>query len=208
MNDVARNRAKLALVVILMLILFSTLSVAKVDANVESSDLHNTIYNGLMSSSSSIDVKRFNLSPDDAYDAFFKVLNDNPELFYVQYGCRVSIVGNKVVTIIPTYHMTGTALVEAKKEFNTFVNDIIKGIPSTFSDIEKVIYVHDYIVANYSYDNSYSIYDAYNFFKQKKGVCQAYSFAFMAILSKLNIPVSVAESSMMNHMWNVECGKD
>ena len=62
MNDVARNRAKLALVVILMLILFSTLSVAKVDANVESSDLHNTIYNGLMSSSSSIDVKRFNLS--------------------------------------------------------------------------------------------------------------------------------------------------
>lgn len=113
------------------------------------------------------------------------------------------MVNNVIIKVIPSYKMTGTALTNAKKEYNQFVNDIVSRVPSGVSDLEKALFVHDYLVVNFEYDTDLVVNDAYTFFKSGKGVCQSYTLAFMAVLKKLGIEVSYADSNPMNHIWNV-----
>lgn len=80
---------------------------------------------------------------------------------------------------------------------------IIASIPKNSSDLQKIVYIHDYLVSKYSYDTSYSIYDMYGFLSQKTGVCQAYTHVFKAIMDRLGIECHTAVSREDNHIWNV-----
>ena len=50
------------------------------------------------------------------------------------------------------------------------------------SDMEKALAVHDYMVQNYEYDLTYSIYSANEMFEKKTGVCQAYDVLYHIIM--------------------------
>lgn len=93
-------------------------------------------------------------------------------------------------------------------EFNNYVRSITDLIPEHYSDYEKVIFVNDYLCTNYQYDTRYytsnvCIYNAYDFFKEGKGVCQAYTLAFMAVMDELGIRCDSVASEEMNHIWNL-----
>ena len=49
------------------------------------------------------------------------------------------MVNNTIIKVIPSYKMTGNALANARKEYNQFVDDIVKSVPSGLSDIEKAL---------------------------------------------------------------------
>ncbi len=192
--------------VVLTLVLICVSSLAYVPVHSQSNDLYNVIYSGLSSVSGEIDLKPLNLSTSmasDVRDTYFSILYESPELFYVEYQYQIQMVNNTIIKVIPSYKMTGNALANARKEYNQFVDDIVKSVPSGLSDIEKALYVHDYLAANYEYDMDLEINDAYSFFKEGKGVCQSYTLVYMAVLKKLGIEVSYAESDLMNHIWNL-----
>ncbi len=192
--------------VVLTLVLICVSSLAYVPVHSQSNDLYNVIYSGLSSVSGEIDLKPLNLSTSmasDVRDTYFSILYESPELFYVEYQYQIQMVNNTIIKVIPSYKMTGNALANARKEYNQFVDDIVKSVPSGLSDIEKALYVHDYLAANYEYDMDLEINDAYSYFKEGKGVCQSYTLAYMAVLKKLGVEVSYAESDLMNHIWNL-----
>lgn len=65
------------------------------------------------------------------------------------------------------------------------------------------MWVHDYLVSAFSYDTTETYFDAFSFFRERKGVCQAYSLAYIAILREIGIDAVMVLSEEMNHAWNL-----
>ena len=89
-----------------------------------------------------------------------------------------------------------------KSRYNDEINRIVAGINKSWSDEEKVFYVHDYLVKNVEYDNSYANHAGYDALIEKTAVCEGYSIAFCDICTKLGIPAVMVASNTMHHAWN------
>nr|WP_326183596.1 transglutaminase domain-containing protein [uncultured Oscillibacter sp.] len=133
--------------------------------------------------------------------------HNNPDLFMVQSGETWGIGytnGGILVSLTPPAYTMTPAEYKPKKEFYDREIERIAGlVDPEWSDLEQVLFIHDYLAANYEYDTSYTIHDAYNFLSQKTGVCESYTRVFIALMQKLGIPVSYVESSNKNHIWNL-----
>lgn len=99
--------------------------------------------------------------------------------------------------------MDAEGYAQARAFYEAELQAIVDQVPAGFSDGEKVLFIHDYLAANYEYDYDFAIYDAYGLLREGKGVCQAYMLTFSALMDRLDIPVSYVESDLLNHAWNV-----
>ena len=85
------------------------------------------------------------------------------------------------------------------QECVTEVKAAVKGM----SDLEKVLYVHDYVVDS-------SVYDASAVAGSRaggplgagKGYCSGYADAMMVLLKYVDVPCICVRSDKMSHMWN------
>lgn len=161
------------------------------------------IYDGLNNCQQSIDVSAYHLDRETLRTYMQDILNTSPELFYVEGAYNYYMSNGNITTVEPSYKVSGSTLVSQKAEFAREMNHILDKVDTAWSDLEKILFLHDYIAQNYEYDNAYQIYDAYQFFTQKKGVCQAYTLVYCGLLQRVGIDVSVASSNSMNHIWNV-----
>lgn len=173
-------------------------------SHILSASLEQVVYDGMKKNNASISVASFQLSANELKTAVENVLNTSPELFYVNKSYSYSTAEDGTVhNLIPKYNSSGEELQKQKEYYYTQVAQIVNLVQPSWTDLEKIIFVHDYLAQNYSYDTNYSIYDTYNFFVQQKGVCQAYTLTFLAIMKELGIETSVAVSDSMAHIWNL-----
>lgn len=167
-------------------------------------------------STGKISIKDYNLSMSVARELMYEIAQSNPEYFYFEPN------NSNMAYDSDFYDQTGVewatsvypAYIENAQNKAIFVeqvaDEIISGINDSMNDIEKALYIHDYIILNYAYDEriydapSSAIYDIYNFFEQKIGACQAYAQAYQYIMQyKLGISTIIVTSGAMGHMWNV-----
>ncbi len=146
---------------------------------------------------------------------FNEIRTKYPELFWVDNYCfwtyrqyKVTGIGFKLNCYTDFNVNNGTQPVINKiksltAEFDNYVQSIVDLIPNSYSDYQKILFVNDYLCVNYKYDGNYDIYNAYAFFEEGTGVCQAYTLAFMAIMDELDIKCDSVVSKEMNHMWNL-----
>ncbi len=126
-----------------------------------------------------------------------------PDLFYVSNAYSYSYTGGGYVyAIYPEYLMTGSTLNSAKAEYKSMISHITEQAEGLETDLEKALFYHEYIVANYEYDTDYSIYDAYNMLTEKKGVCQAYTLLYSELLNRAGIDNTAVLSDGLCHVWN------
>ncbi len=171
-------------------------------------DPYDVIVKGLLDESSKISLSGMDVTVDELRSLMTKILNSNPSLFYVEGSYRSgSYDGVTVEYVIPSYKASGNQLSAMRKEYEENVSKILSQVRPSWSSFEKVLFIHDYMVKNFEYDYSNSVYDAYSFLKSKKGVCQAYTLLCIELLSRLDINVGAVPSEEMNHIWNcVELG--
>ena len=82
-------------------------------------------------------------------------------------------------------------------------NEIVSSVPKNATELEKVLFVHDYITSHYEYDMSYQNRNLYTTVRDKKCVCQGYSYLFMYIMNKyFEMECTTVPSDACNHMWN------
>ncbi len=192
-----------------------TTSIEEVDSETEASFKQLIINSVKNFTAEKISIKDYNLSSTVARQLLQEIVEENPQYFYfdtagtlmAHNAAYYNETGIEYATaILPVYiddAQNKAAFVEQ------IANEIVAGIDDSMNDIEKALYVHDYIVLNYKYDervrdDPYSaVYDIYGFFEQETGVCQAYTSAFQYIMQyKLGIPTKTAISQAMCHMWN------
>ena len=87
------------------------------------------------------------------------------------------------------------------------VAEIMSVTSDEMTDVQKLLAVHDYFVADFTYGtNPHSYEETYQsggMFRDRVGVCQAYAFGYKYIMNKLGIECHVTSSSEINHAWNI-----
>lgn len=141
--------------------------------------------------------------------AYSNVINTHPELFYVSNSVGFYKNSNNYTAIAPTYYSYDKSIAEVKSEYASYISNICNDVQSGWSDLEKALYLHDYIALNFEYDmrlygneeeKKLVVYDTYNLISQKVGVCQAYALLYMDLLEECGVSVTTVCSA--NHMWN------
>ena len=167
-------------------------------------DVEEYIYLALLAQETEIDLSDFQISTDHITAVFTDVMNRYPDLFFVESGISYTYTSaGQVVTLKPSYRITGKELEAARDLVNRSMDEICAGVDDNWSDFEIALYLHDYLCLHFSYDTTYQIYDTYSFLTTGRGVCQAYTLTYMALLARYGIASDVAVSTDMNHIWNV-----
>ena len=167
-----------------------------------SSAVYQTLFNGFYSEKNEIDISEYRLSPDQLSDLYRQIRLENPELFHVPSSYEYYSNLNSLVTKLKLKYTNQSNYREMLRFLRTMVAEIVSRVNPNWSNLEKILFVHDDLAARYTYDTSYSYYDAYSFYYYKTGVCQAYSLAFHAVLEELGIQAVCMVNDPGNHLWS------
>ena len=172
------------------------------DSSARLASLKQTIYYGLADWQGSIELEAYRVSADDIGWIFREVINENPDLFYAtgffiywqnSYGV--------VTSIEPQYDYSYTnADVEA---YRSTVEQILRMMDGSWNDVEKLLFLHDYLITHCEYDLSYQRYNAHDALVVGSAVCQGYALAFADLCRKSGLNAAVISSQAIGHAWNL-----
>lgn len=150
------------------------------------------------------------LDEADVDRIFQCVLNDHPELFYVEgYSYVRHTRGDKTTSIVFSgcYSMDFDTAVERKSQIEAAAEDILAGVSEDASDYEKVKYVYETLIRNTDYQlDSPDNQNIYSVFINHVSVCQGYAKATQYLLDKLGIGCSLVLGTVdtgEGHAWNL-----
>ena len=175
---------------------------ASYDTESPNPEAEKAIAKGLTELRDEIDISRFNVSDTEFSKIYDRVLNIYSPFFYVSMNCSYSYKNNRVIKLYPVYNYDISEIPAMRKIYEDNLNKILSQVQPEWSDLEKVLFFHDYLVSNFEYDTTYSIFDAYTFLTDGKGVCQAYASVYGILLESVGIKVAPVSSNTMNHAWN------
>lgn len=155
--------------------------------------------------STSCDLASYGLTKDDISTIYFGTLNTHPGYFYVESAYVVwSSTGGIVSKIEIQYTMNKSEAMKAAEEYDRAIADAVRGADSSWSDMEKALYVNDYPARNCQYvkeaSNAHSSYGA---LVDKEAVCQGYALAFLELTRQLGVTCEMVTSASVNHAWNM-----
>ena len=158
------------------------------------------IYEGLKNRKTSITVSSYRIQLQDVEDVYWSVINSHPELFYVKARFTYSY-RTYIDSVEPQYRTEYPKT--ASDDFDRKTGEIISGIDNSWGDLEKALYLHEWIVTHCDYDDSLQKRDAYTVIIEGCSVCEGYSLAYEYLLQKAGIDGQVVISDEINHEWNM-----
>lgn len=165
-------------------------------------DAENAIAEGLTELRDEIDISRFNLSETEFSKVYDRVLHAYSPFFYVDRSCSYTFGNDHVLKLYPIYSYDLSEIPAMQKAYSDKLNEILSQVQPGWSDLEKALFFHDYIVANFTYDYSYSVFDTYTFLTGGTGVCQSYAGLYGVLCESVGIKVAPVSSNTMVHAWN------
>lgn len=156
------------------------------------------------------DSFRVDVSVDDFSTYNRMVLNEHPELFWVDSGYQYSNYG-RYVMVWPRYNRDAKQVKKDQEKLSSISNTILKNVPKKDNAYEKTKYIFKYLIEKTDYkigcpDNQ-NIYSA---LINNVTVCAGYAKATQYLLQKLGITCLYVcgHTSRGYHAWNiVKCGK-
>ena len=165
------------------------------------------MYEAIAAGADSADLSDLKLSETEAVQIYSDIVGSCPEFFYlanrIAYTYTIQSLRRIVSSVEFVYTMEPEKREAAKLEYEQELAYIVSLVDTSMSDLEKALWVHDYLIASCRYDDSQSIYDAYGLFTGRTGVCQAYSLAYAAVMRELGVETVMVSSKEMNHAWNM-----
>lgn len=146
-----------------------------------------------------INVGAFRCDMETFSDTITLVSFDNPLYSFYLNECRVMLHMNRYVRyVFPDYNVDDKIEYVTKK-----IDDITSTVDVNMSDLDKVIWINDYICKNYAYDNTLMKDDIFDMISTGEGVCSSYAQLFTLLANNIGLESSFAVSFSMMHAWNI-----
>ena len=162
------------------------------------------MYEAMADGAESVDLSMYRRTTDEVVRIYSDVLHASPELFYADNTLTYYYNSRGIVTEVEFhYRMEADERQEAMQSYEREVDYIASLVEPALSEAEKALFVHDYLIASYTYDTAQANYDVLSLFRDRTGVCQAYSLAYIAVLRELGMDAVMVTSDEMGHAWNL-----
>ena len=186
------------------------LNKVKTYASGDSETLENHVINSLLNGETTIDVKDYNISTQDMLNFISYVLFEHPET-YVINSWQVYYSNGIALYVVPSYFINQEDVKFYYEKAEFMAQNFVNSVPEDASEVEKAVYVHNYICENTEYDfigynnNSMApiVHSMYGLFINGLTVCDGYSGAFNYLAEKLGLASEIVTSTPMNHAWNL-----
>ena len=154
-----------------------------------------------------VDVSQYNIPSSNIRQIVSSYLNEHLEYFYVSGGYSIrSYTSGTVVNVEFGYReyegYTTEEILARKQIVDNTVTNILAEMDAGWTDLQKALYLHDYVVTHCSYDLTYSNYSLDYVFIEQSAVCQGYATAYAYLMNRVGIPCEVVSSRGNNHAWN------
>ncbi|MCM1568489.1 MAG: fibronectin type III domain-containing protein [Roseburia sp.] len=180
----------------------------------DTSQAEQAIINAISLIEDSVDISEYEIQSSDMADIVRRILNNNPQFFYMQsYMWTYNTNSGNVISIKFTYYDSAS---ELKAVYEANVSSLLAQVNDSWTDMEKIVFINDYIATHCVYDEGALVdspaphtYDAYGVLVNGLAVCQGYAEAFQDLMNRLDVPCELVTSRSLNHAWNmVLIGKD
>lgn len=166
---------------------------------------------GCLNHDEKINISKYKIHEDDIGKIYFRFAMTHPELLLrTEYQVEVYSSSRQTASLFPGYLMENKEADEAARATLSEKSAVYVSAAKKISDpIEQLLYIHDAIIQNVSYDYGFAAesYHSYGFFQNGTAVCQGYAQTFYYITKQLGYEVNFAmytdpEHNEKNHMWN------
>ena len=148
------------------------------------------------------------ISKEELAAIFHCCVTDHPEYFWAGTDYHYSYTPSGLIKEVQLANLISEDDLEsAKTAFNNAANEILTGISSSMSNMEKELYLHDAIVKHAVYDETYKApltHSAYGNLVLGTSVCDGYTKLLQYLLCRCGIlATTLSGYSGENHSWNV-----
>ena len=167
-------------------------------------EIREYIKEAFYSFSASVDVSEYEIEPSELAELFVGVIKDDPYLFFVDPRLSYTYIkGGYVLTLKPKYTMSQSDALEAIEFCRNRIGEIAEMTLGMMGELEKVLFFHDYICSQFSYDSEHESANMYSFLSTGRGTCQGYAHTYAALLRRVGIETAFAASDTISHIWNL-----
>ena len=177
--------------------------------------LADKLLDGFLNRDDTISLTEFKI-PGSDYERVYTIADyvdmTHPEIFWtVDNACAKfefasglyssKITGN-LTEFKQSYWFSKSEMATAQAKVDKAISTLLDSINDDWSDIEKAMYVHDYIASICSYNDNEddNVATIYSVFVLHEANCRGYSRAYQYIMNELGIDCIWANSE--DHLWN------
>lgn len=178
--------------------------------NAELLEAYNKVASAIMlwdgaSSEIIVDMSAYTIPVSQSKNFVTTAINLHPECFVFsgQFKYSYNTSSNNITNVY--LYIDKSYSKEDIKKFNDTADRILSAVDTSWTALQKIIYVHDYLVSHIDYDKTLSKFNAYNAIVEENAVCQGYSLAYEYLLNRINTDYEcqIVTSSSINHAWNL-----
>ncbi len=174
------------------------------DLNSKEKQVYEMLYECLATVSQ--ELKGIPSDADTLISVYKKLMNDHPEIFYVDNFSYISHENS--VDFIPHYNRDEAEIEAMNIQIQNKVDSIISEVDSNFTQLQKIRYLYDYVVEHASYkEDALDNQNIVSALIHGESVCAGYSKTLQLLLEEIDVPTKYITGTANNgfkkenHAW-------